>query len=139
MRGHIVSAAILCALILLPITSKANCANDVSRLITGASWPAKPSESDFQATLASVRLRAHLILKEELEQTTEQVWWQPKGYYFKVTYQARNSKNSVTALFDRDDGLLAYQVNSKAVASESVCINARRISSALADLTRKPR
>lgn len=137
MLVRILNIALTCALFSLPGWSEANCAKDLARLISGATSLANPSDSDFHAAVSSVRLRAHLILKEDLDNSVDQTWWQPKGRYFKGFYQAKNSKNSVIAIFDRDDGLWGYQVKSKTSGTESVCINSRRMSSALSDLTGK--
>lgn len=137
MLKFIASAIVICVLFSGPSWAKADCSKDLGRLISGAKWPAKPSDSDFHAAVSSVRLRAHLILKEELDNSADQTLWQPKGHYFKGIYHARSSKRLVIALFDREDGLWAYQVKSKTSESESVCINPRRVSIALADLAGK--
>jgi len=126
--------ALMCGFFSLPSWAVANCSKDLVRLISGAKSPSKPSDSDFHAAVSSVRLRAYLILKEELDTSMDQTWWQPKGRYFKGVYQAKSSKNSVIALFDREGGLWAYQVKSKTAGIENVCINNRRVSSALSDL-----
>ncbi len=136
----IAGAALICAISSISSWSEANCAKDLGRLISGAKWPAKPSDSDFHAALSSVRLRAHLILREALDNSADQTWFQPKARYFIGTYKAKSSPSShksVIALFDREDGLWAYQVKPNIAGSESVCLNPRRVASALSDLVGK--
>lgn len=131
-----VTATVLFAIFLFPKKSEANCSKNLVRLITEAKLHAKPSDSDFNSVLSSVRMRAHLILREELDNSVEQIWWQPKGRYFKAFYQTKNSKDSVVTLFDRQDGLWAYQVKSKS-GGDSVCISTRHVSTALSNLKGK--
>lgn len=136
MSRHYPIVAILCTLFSVSGWPKTNCSKDLARLITEAKLHAKPSDSDFNSVLSSVRMRAHLILKEELDNSVEQIWWQPKGRYFKALYQGKTSKDSVITLFDRKDGLWAYQINSKTVG-DSVCISAHHVSSAISNLASK--
>lgn len=136
LKRLIVTATVLFAIFLFPKKSEANCSKNLVRLIREAKLHAKPSDSDFNSVLSSVRMRAHLILREELDNSVEQIWWQPKGRYFKAFYQSKNSKDSVITLFDRQDGLWAYQVNSKS-GGDSVCISNRHVSTALSNLKGK--
>lgn len=128
---------LICILFSLSSWSKANCAEDLGYLISKANQSVNPSDSDFNAVLSAVRLRAYLILKQDLDNSTEQIWWEPKTHYFKSLYQAKNSKDSVVVLFDRESGLWAYKVKSKTAGSKSICINTHRISRTLLDLAGK--
>lgn len=116
-------------------SAAADCSKDLARLITAAKRLVNPTDSDFHAVVSSVRLKAHLILQEELDSSADQTWWQPNGQYFKGAYQSKRSKKSVIAIFDREAGLWAYQVNSS--NQENVCIGNRHISKALSDLGSK--
>lgn len=125
----IIGISLICLLYAPQSWCSEKCAKKVEALFLKAKWQVNPSDSDFQAANAGVRLRAHLILTEELDPPSDKIWWQPRAQYFKAMYHSKSSEKAVRVLFNKEEGLWAYQVEGSGLDG-IVCIYQRGISEA---------